>query len=300
MEYITEILQIDRDFPFAIFHGMGFSADDLKKGKAYMHRHHSLELNFCMWGHGKYIIGETEYDIEPYDLFIINDLEYHQAIRLSGDMRLLVVVFDADLVLSGGEDYALIRAFYEWKSGFKHRIPADSFLQEEVLPIATEMDREWQEKKIGHRMVIKALLIKLLAMLYRSFEGADGYAEAIRRFQGAYVRLAPAIAMIDARFAEALTLDMLADSVHMNRNYFSTVFSQLMGCTVTEYITRRRMRHALQLLMSTDDSVISIAMDSGFRNVSYFNRAFHKQYGVPPGKYREILRRADQHGSLNF
>ena len=293
LEYRTEILQMDPQFPFEVYCGSGFSAEDCQNGRDYMHRHRSLEINLCMQGSGHYIIDETEYEIQPYDLFIINDLEYHRALNESGNMQLLVIVFDADLVLSGSEDYALIRAFYEWKVGFRHRLSANFLLQDEIMSTMAEMDREWQQKKVGYRMVIKALLIKLLALLYRNFEAAEGYAEAVRRFQNAYVRLAPALTMIDARFRDDLTLNQLAESTHMNRNYFSTLFSQLMGCTVTEYISRRRLRHAAQLLVSTDSSVITIAMDSGYHNVSYFNRAFHKQYGMPPGKYREQARSSE-------
>ena len=293
MDYRTELLHLDAHFPFAVYHGTGFSADDVEAGRTYMHRHHSLEINCCLQGQGRYVIGDTVYDIAPGDLFIINDLEYHQAINISGDMKLLVVVFDPDLVLSGGEDYALIRAFYEWKTGFKHRIAADSPMLSAIFPLLTEIDQEWQQQEVGYRMVLRALLLKLLAMLYRSFERTEGYAEKISRFQNGYVRLAPAIAMIDTRFAEPLTLEQLADSVHMNRNYFSTLFSQRMGCPASEYIVRRRLRHALQLLMGTDASVISIALDSGFRNVSYFNRAFKAQFGVSPGKYREQVRQTE-------
>ena len=293
MDYRTEVLHLDGQFPFAVYHGTGFSPEELETGTAYMHRHHSLEINCCLRGKGRYIIGDNVYDVSPGDLFIINDLEYHQAINESGDMLLLVIVFDADLVLSGGEDYALIRAFYEWKTGFKHRIEADSPALAALLPLLSEIDREWQQREIGYRMVLRALLLQLLAMLYRSFERTEGYAEQIIRFQTGYVRLAPAIAMIDARFAEPLPLDALADSVHMNRNYFSTLFSQLMGCPVSEYIVRRRLRHALQLLVSTDASVLSVALDSGFRNVSYFNRAFKEQFGLSPGKYREQIRQTE-------
>ena len=293
MDYRTELLHLDTHFPFAVFHGTGFFPEDFEAGRAYMHRHHSLEINCCLRGRGRYVIGENVYDVAPGDFFIINDLEYHQAINESGDMLLLVIVFDADLVLSGGGDYALIRAFYEWKSGFKHRIAADSPALSAIEPLMYSIRHEWQEQEVGYRLVLKALLVQLLAMLYRNFELTDGYAERISRFQTGYLRLAPAIAMIGERFQEPLTLEQLAEVVHLNPNYFSTLFSQLMGCPVSEYIVRRRLRHALQLLVSTDDSVISIALDSGFRNVSYFNRAFKEQFGLAPGKYREEIKREE-------
>lgn len=290
MDYRTDVLHIDPEFPFAVIWSSGFSADQYARGESWMHRHHSLEINYCLRGRGRYEIGDQVYPVEAGDLFIINDLEYHQAVNESGDMLLLVIVFDADLVLSGGEDYALIRAFYEWKTGFKHRIAASSPVAADISPLLLEMDQEWQQQEAGYRMVLRALLLRLLALLYRSFERTPGYAERIRRFQSGYVRLSPAIAMIDSRFREPLTLQQLADAVHMNRTYFSTIFTQLMGCTVSDYLLRRRLRFALQQLVSTDQSIISIALDSGFRSVSYFNRAFHRQWGMSPGRYRAAVR----------
>lgn len=285
MEFRTEILHIDPGFPFAVFHGSGFSGEN----SGYMHRHHSLEINYCLQGCGRYFIGDREYNFEKGDSFIINDLEYHRAENVSGDVELLVVVFDADLVLSGGEDYALIRAFYEWKTGFKHKISASSLVSESICSIFREMDREWKNKEVGWRLVLKGLLIKLLAVLYRSFEHTEGYRESIRKFQTGYVRLSPAMEIITNHFRDPITLDMLSSAVHMNKNYFSTVFSSLFGVTVSEHIVLRRLKYAAEQLLSTDNSIISISLDAGFRNVSYFSRAFKKQFGMTPGQYRELI-----------
>ena len=139
-------------------------------------------------------------------------------------------------------------------------------------------------------MVIRALLLKLLALLYRGFESTEGFAQSIRSFQNGYIRLAPALSMMENQFREPLTLEILSQSVHMNRNYFSTLFSQLMGCTVSDYLMRRRLRNAAFLLTTTDQTVISIAMDSGFRNPGYFNRVFRAHYGTSPVSYREQTR----------
>ena len=290
MNYRTDVLRIDPHFPFAIYRGSGYTVEQYQTGQSWMHKHHSLEINYVLHGCGRYEIGDQTYPIKKGDLFIINDLEYHQAVNESGDMQLLVIVFDSEMVLSGGEDYALVRAFYEWKSGFNHRIAAQTPAVTELIPILLELENEWQTKQDGYRLMIRALLLKLLAMLYRSFEHTEGYAQNIRQFQNGYVRMAPAILMMDHNFHEALTLEMLAQTVHMNRNYFSTLFTQLMGCTVSDYLIRRRLGNAASLLTSTDNSIISIAMDSGFRNVSYFNRAFRKRFGITPGQYRDQLR----------
>ena len=126
MEYITEILTLDKDFPFAIYPGKGFTAEDEKNQKTYMHNHHSLEINFCLSGEGQYVITDDEYPIRKDDIFIINNLEYHMTKNCSKDMQLMVIVFDPELILAGSSDYQYIRAFFEWKTGFKHRLAVSS------------------------------------------------------------------------------------------------------------------------------------------------------------------------------
>ena len=291
MNYRTQVLRIDPKFPFSIYNGSGYTVQQYENGQSWMHRHHSLEINYVLRGSGRYEIGTQTYPVQPGDLFIINDLEYHQAINESGDLLLMVMVFDSELVLSGGEDYELIRAFYEWKTDFKHRIAASSTIVADIAPLLRELEAEWKNKQVGYRMVVRAQLLKLLAMLYRGFERTEGYAQSICRFQNGYVRLAPAIALMDNAFREPITLEQLAQSVHMNRNYFSTLFTKLMGCTVSDYLMRRRLKHAATLLLTTDSSILSTAMDSGFRNVSYFNRAFRRQFGLSPGRYRRQVQK---------
>lgn len=286
MKYITEALEIQEDFPLVVSIGSGFSREEEQSGRAVMHNHHSLEINYCLEGEGRYLIGDDQYPIFPGDVFIINNLEYHRAVNEDGRLKLLVIVFDADLVLLNSEDYSYIRAFYEWKPGFRHRLSGKSLVTEEIKALLEEMRREWVGQAVGYRMVLKSDLMKLLALVYRRFAQTEGYGEQILLFQTGRTRLAPALSLMEARFQEELTLAELAASVHMNPNYFSGLFSSLMGCTASEYLIRRRLKHAAMLLVTTAQSILSVALESGFHNVPYFNRTFRRHFGIPPGEYR--------------
>ena len=250
-----------------------------------MHRHHCLELNICLGGQGRYVIGEKEYPIEAGDLFIINDLEYHQAINLSGDMQLLVIVFTPDMILRESEDYDLIRAFYEWKRGFQHRLPK----MRQAGELMQEMEREYLEREAGYRLILKASLLKLLALLYRGFAQTESSAEQVRAFQSTYKDLAPALFYIDEHLGEPIRLAQLAKVVSLNPNYFSSQFSSLMGLTVSEYILRQRLRRAAGLLVATEKSVLSVALECGFNNISYFNRVFRRHFSLTPTEFRKSV-----------
>lgn len=286
MEYITEEFKLDKKFPFTAFKGKGFSAEAVRSGRVYMHNHYCLEINLALSSGGTYYIGENSYPINKGDIFIINNYEYHYAANDSDEMELLVIIFDPELVWQNEEmDYLYIKAFYEWKDSFRHRLSGDA-VSPAIYDIIFEIDREWSEKATGCRLVIKSLLLKLLALLYRRFEEASQYSEKIMRFQNEYIRIIDAINYIDRNFKETITLKQLADLVNMNQNYFSSYFKNVMKCPVSAYIIRRRLKQACLLLATTEDSIIEIAAASGFDNVPYFNRTFKKHMGMTPGEYR--------------
>lgn len=286
MKHLTEVFRLDKKFPFTVFKGKGFSAEDVKNGNVYMHNHYCLEINLALSLGGTYYIGDNSYPINENDIFIINNYEYHYAANENDQMELMVIIFDPELVWQNeAMDYLYIKAFYEWKNGFKHRLNGES-VPPAVTEVIFEIEREWNEKSAGYQLVIKSLLIKLLALLYRRFEETSQYSEKIMRFQNEYIRIIDAVNYIDENFKEPVALKKLAETVHMNQNYFSTYFRNVMNCSVSTYIIRKRLKHACMLLSTTDDSIIEIALDSGFENVPYFNRTFKKHIGITPKEYR--------------
>jgi AraC-like DNA-binding protein len=61
------------------------------------------------------------------------------------------------------------------------------------------------------------------------------------------------------------------------------------GTTLTEYLLAQRLAHAYRLLMDpgrAGEKIATIAYDSGFGDLSYFNRAFRRRYGVVPSDLR--------------
>jgi len=97
MNYRTSVLRIDPQFPFSIYNGSGWSVHQYENGDSRMHRHQSLKINSVLRGSGRHKIGDQSYLIQPGDLFIINDLEYHQSINESRDMLKVSDAFRADI-----------------------------------------------------------------------------------------------------------------------------------------------------------------------------------------------------------
>ena len=95
-----------------------------------------------------------------------------------------------------------------------------------------------------------------------------------------------AIRYISKNFTSNLTLDDVAEHVHLNPAYFSTLFKQSTGSSFKEYLNMVRIEESKRLLSNTENSIIDISMAVGFMDQSYFSKVFKKYTGLTPKQYR--------------
>lgn len=92
---------------------------------------------------------------------------------------------------------------------------------------------------------------------------------------------------IDQHYTEeGLSLSNTACAVGVSANYLSSIFSQNMQETFTEYVTEKRMEYAKKLLRSTDLSSAAIAKKIGYKDSHYFSFVFKKSQKCSPKEYR--------------
>lgn len=92
---------------------------------------------------------------------------------------------------------------------------------------------------------------------------------------------------IRSHYKEKITLQQIADHVHLHPNYLCALFREQTGKTVFEYLDRYRIRRAARLLSSSSRSVSQIAESCGFGSVSFFSRKFRSLIGMSPLQYRK-------------
>ncbi len=99
-------------------------------------------------------------------------------------------------------------------------------------------------------------------------------------------RLRRAMEYIDANLAECVTLPGIAQAVGLSSMHFAAQFRVTTGLRPHEYVLRRRVERAQQMLLETSLSLVEIALSVGFRSQSHFTSVFTKFIGRPPQKWK--------------
>jgi len=99
--------------------------------------------------------------------------------------------------------------------------------------------------------------------------------------------IARARAFIAEHQAEDLSLQAVAQAVHVSEFHFCKLFKRVTGLTFTNYLARVRVETVKQLLLNPHKRVSEAAFEAGFQSLSQFNRVFHRITGEAPRVYRE-------------
>ena len=90
-------------------------------------------------------------------------------------------------------------------------------------------------------------------------------------------------------YTENLTIEDLAEKIHLNKSYFIRKFKSKFGVSPYKYLLDIKLNNAKILLKDTNLSIEEIATLSGFYSSSYFSSIFKREFEITPGNYRKIF-----------
>jgi len=99
------------------------------------------------------------------------------------------------------------------------------------------------------------------------------------------------ITYIHSNYDESFTLDYLADMSSTSKPHLCRTFKRMTAQTITEYQNSYRIKKACELLIKTDERIVTIAFQVGYNNISYFNERFRQKTMLTPIEYRQTHKR---------
>lgn len=234
----------------------------VEKGKDFSfpaHMHECFEFIHILTGKMSVTVNERVYEIEAGRTIMIFPNSVHS---LSCDeSEHLLCVFSPKLVSA-------------FSSLVSDKLPTDPVF---TLP-------EWLLKMFDETDDNVGILTKK-GLLYSVCDVFDrGREYSIREWDNKYL-LARIFSFIDKNYAEACDLKSLAHEINYDYAYLSRYFKASVGMSFNSYVNMYRLNNACYLFENTDGSILSCAIDSGFKSVRSFNRNFKKHFGITPNEY---------------
>jgi AraC-like DNA-binding protein len=175
----------------------------------------------------------------------------------------------------------------------KFRVGADSAAM--LLPNAASEAQSHREH--GARPGTHAVLCKLSELLF--VEAVRSYVETLDDAAGGWLaalkdrHVSAALALMHGQPERPWTLELLAERIGASRSMLAERFARLMGQAPMQYLSQWRLHRAADALAASDSATKKIASDAGFGSTAAFTRAFKREFGVPPARWRAAAPRAD-------
>ncbi|HWR08454.1 response regulator [Sporomusa sp.] len=109
-----------------------------------------------------------------------------------------------------------------------------------------------------------------------------------------------ACAYITENFHKSISLDEVAQTVHLSPYYFSRIFKAEQGCNFVDFLTKVRIDKAKKLLQNPELTVVRVASEAGYQDASYFCRVFRQEVGVTPNQYRTKLKNSSKSAQAGY
>ena len=262
-----------------------------------LHWHEEAEIGWIQEGEIDYDINFESFRVRKGDLLLIAPHILHAAHAVPGKRMVSEsLVFHLDMLGYQTPDACTIRCISPLQNGKYRFVPVVHSGQpgygeliacmEELLGcMQPKEDAVPKAEEPAEELYRKELLFRLFRLLYRY-----GYVvknESGREDFAAEEKMKQVLTFIRSHYAEALTVGQLAGLCHFSETYFMSFFKRFAGMTCVEYINHYRLSQAARTLVQTDRPVTEAALENGFRNISYFNRQFRRQYGTTPREYRK-------------
>ena len=274
-------------FPYSVYHGRipewihSFP----------LHWHEDFELIYCDSGSLRAAVWGQAYTLHAGDLLVVLPHAVHSIERAGpAEGEYYNILFHPSLFKGAGGDPCYDKYVLPFVNGERTMEcfhPAGSEFSRAAAPSVRELVAHRRESHSTYELMVKSSLFQLLYQMTRHSAPAAGSDCGL---QLSYGRLKNALHYVQSCYDREVTIREAAGRCGFSESYFMKLFREFTGMSFNAYLVDYRLELAARQLSETDYRVIDVAENCGFRNHSYFTRAFHKKYQQTPLAYRRAAR----------
>ena len=263
------------------------------------HWHPEIEMIYMLEGQVEAMIDEESIILTPGQGIFVNQNVLHAFHRVEGyDAVFFSVVFHPAIIFGYGSAALSVKYLSPISENphMKYLILSDD--DPHTAPIIEYMKQvrdSYTAGEYGYELVCKANICNLWTQLLKVPRDESAMVIKSKRIINDEQRIKDAIVYIEQHFADPITLDDIARSIHISKSECCRCFQRVLRQTPFEYLLKYRIFHAAKLIQHQDpnaNSISNLAITVGFGNISYFNKVFKRYLHMTPTEYKRAKSKA--------
>ena len=233
---------------------------------SFAHLHKELEIIYVRKGKAVAYADKNSYLLNAGDMFIAfpNQVHYYRTV-IRGEF--MVLIFSPDIL------YDVSSKISKSKPDINCFTSLDDGNLKDIFDSIYSLDGEYKNIAIsGYLNVVMSRILPKLRLQTVDTENNSAFFNVID--------------FCTRNFKDDITLDIVAEELHLSKYYISRLINKRLGQNFNEYINNLRISEACNLLRVTDKKIADISEDVGFGTIRSFNRAFKLIMGMSPAEYR--------------
>lgn len=240
-----------------------------------------LTLFLMLSGSMTVTVGEKEYQLNADDLLVINPRQQFQVKSVDKNLLLSLRIARTPITAQFKENWL---PFIDCATTDAEATDSEKFqqLREALVHLMAAYFKQNDETELEMYQYLFTVLTILVKNFKKEVVAPPQIMENL-----ADDRMNQLLKQIQKNYDQPISLETLAETSGISYYHLSRLFKKQVGVNFTEYLNQIRLMHAAEALVLTSQSVIKVALNSGFSNAKNFHQVFKKQYGLTPSNYRK-------------
>lgn len=259
-------------------YNIAHNVTQIPSGSCLIHSHTKYEILYMIEGDATFSIGGAEYKMKPHTLLFIPPNVFH-GIHVHTDAVYDRYTVHFDPTLLSHEHRALLLG--KLPDTTSSSCCVYNMGDSGILDMLRQFDDLDNSPVSLHKPLVPIFLHALIARILIKLPSANGKEEQSRSTHNSL--RSTLVDYVDDHFTEPITLDTLSQRFYVSKSQLNQTFRQLTGTTIIDYIIRKRIAYAQQLLLN-GVSAQQAGTAAGFGDYTSFYRAYKKHFGCSPNQ----------------
>ncbi len=260
---------------FKLFHLV-----DQSHGEFSYHFHDFNKIVILIRGNITYCIEGKSYELQPYDLVLVNAGELHRPIVNNGGTYERIIIYISPEFLKSYQqtDYNLGFCFNKAVAEKSNVLRMPTMKKSKLYQVCRELAASFYDTDYASELYQNILFLEFMIQLNRAAVH-DTFSYMDTTAQNDKILLV--LAYLNEHLDEDISIDLLAEHFFTSKYYLMHSFKEETGYTIGNYLATKRLRYARELIHG-GMPVTEACFECGFKNYSTFSRAYKKKFGVSP------------------